>query len=516
MDVSDLKSLLYSLACGQGSGATGTLTTGRVCCDSRSVRPGDIFVAVKGVHVDGHKFIPQAVERGAHVIVAEQPVNAGNAALVVKVADTSVALGELAQASLGVEAGEFIRLGVTGTKGKTTVAYLTQAMLKAGGMDCGLIGTILHDVGDEKLPANNTTPGAVELAVLMKRMLANGLKAVVMECSSHALHQRRTAGIAFSAAAFTNLAGDHLDYHVTQQAYLEAKTLLFADLDRDTIAILNAEDPASRQMAAVTQAKVWDFGIDAEAKIRGRITSMDLAGSSFELRLFGHRRKVNWPLLGRHNVSNALAAAGLAYAAGVGIDAIVDALSSFGGVPGRFEVIENAAGFTVLVDYAHTDDSLRCALETLRELKPRQVIVVFGCGGDRDRTKRPRMAAVAENLADRVFLTSDNPRNEAPCAIMDEIMTGFSPAGRAKVTEVVDRRLAIEQALNAARKGDVVLIAGKGHEDYQIVDGTKYPFDDRAIARAFLRGDQRQSSISREDGKALSVGKTSPRSIERQ
>ncbi len=504
MDVGDLKSLIFSLARGQGGDAVGIHTTGRICCDSRRVQPGDIFVAVKGVEVDGHDYIAQAAARGAGVIVSEQPVDGGDA-LVIKVADSAAVLGELAQAGLGVESGDFVRLGVTGTKGKTTVAYLTQAMLKAGGLDCGLIGTVAHDVGDEKLSANNTTPGAVELAELMSRMLANNLKAVVMECSSHALHQKRTAGIPFSAAAFTNLTGDHLDYHLTRQAYFEAKAQLFSGLNSRAVAVLNAEDPAGVQMAAATRARVWDFGVDTPASIGGRIKSMDLSGCAFELRLLNHRREVEMPLLGRHNVSNALAAAGLAHAVGVPVDAIVTALHSFGGVPGRLEAIENTAGFTVLVDYAHTDDSLRCALETLRGLRPRQVIVVFGCGGDRDRTKRPRMAAVAEKLADRIFLTSDNPRSEEPRAIMDEISAGFSPAGRAKVTEVEDRRLAIEQALNAAQKGDVILIAGKGHEDYQIIGKTKYPFDDRAVAREYLRGGRQDVSWAKSGDKVRLV-----------
>lgn len=492
MDVTGLKVLLETLANGATSGTSAGWLTGRVCADSRQVRPGDVFVAVKGVQVDGHNFVADAIARGAKVVVAEKLIKAGEGAIQFIVDDSAQALGELAQVTLGAAGKSLVKIGITGTKGKTTVTYLTQAMLRAAGIGCGVIGTVGYDVGGEMLVSNNTTPGAVELADLMRQMMANGLGAVVMECSSHALEQKRTAGIRFAAAGFTNLAGDHMDYHLTREAYLEAKSRLFRDLDSQAVAVLNAEDEVCDYLASLTKARVWRFAVEGAAEIFGRIRSMDVDGCVFEMDMLGKRVVVKAPLLGRHNVSNCLAAAGLARAAGVEAEVIAGAIETFSGVPGRLERVANDVGITVLVDYAHTEESLRSTLETLRALGPRRrLLVVFGCGGDRDRTKRPRMAHAAEELADQVIVTSDNPRTEDPEAILAEIRAGFSAAGRAKVTEIVDRRQAIEAVLQAAGLGDVVLIAGKGHEDYQIIGTTKYPFDDRVVARAFLQGTHR-------------------------
>lgn len=467
--------------------------------DSRFVRPGGVFVAVRGVHSDGHDFVEQAVAAGAAVVVAERPVPVPAGVRLVQVENSAAALGVLAQAAWGEPASALMVLGVTGTNGKTTVACLTQQILKSAGIGCGLLGTVSYDVGQgEPLQAANTTPDGPRMAELMAQMRQNGLEAVVMECSSHGLDQQRTAGLTFQAAAFTNLSGDHLDYHKNRHAYLAAKSRLFTCLGESAAAVLNAEDPASAYLAQRTGAQVWRYGIAAATEqhtsgtdgapldITADITEMGVWGSRFHLTIGGRTVPVRSRLIGRHNVSNALAAAGLATAAGVALEAIAAGIEQLSQVPGRLESIPNDLDVTVLVDYAHTDDALDHALSTVRQLSRGRVLVVFGCGGDRDRTKRRRMASVAQRWADRIVVTNDNPRSEEAASIIDEIRAGFSAAARAKVVEIPDRRMAIGYAIDAAGPGDVVLIAGKGHEDYQIVGTQRLPFDDRQVAREAL------------------------------
>jgi len=483
MDAAGLKSRINSLIDGSEVGAS-QRSTRRICCDSRQIKPGDVFVAVKGVHVDGNDFITDAVARGAQVVVAQQPVPVGQGVELVLVDDSARALAELAQASRGQPSKKLKVLGVTGTNGKTTVAYLTRAMLRAGGMGCGMVGTVEYDLGDGHVQkADNTTPDAVQLAEMMARMCDNGLEAMVMECSSHGLDQQRTAAIDFQAAAFTNLSGDHLDYHGSIEAYLTAKSRLFEGLGEDATAVLNAQDKASKHLAKLTRAKVWYYGLDGDYDIAAEIQDAGLWGTRFGMKLLGEELTVHLSLPGAYNVSNCLAAAALARAAGVSVEAIGSALAEFNGVPGRLERIEGTKDFTVLVDYAHTDDALRHVLETVRALTQRKLIVVFGCGGDRDRSKRPRMAQAVEKWADRIILTNDNPRRESPADIFGDVRAGFSAQGKKKVTEIAQRRQAIEFAIGIARKDDVVLIAGKGHEDYQILGDKRIDFDDRKVVR---------------------------------
>ena len=461
--------------------------SGRVCCDSRAVRSGDVFVAVPGVHVDGHDFIAQAVTRGAALIVAERKVQSPDGGRMLLVRNSACALGKLAQAAQGQPASRMTTLAVTGTNGKTTVAYLARAMLQLDGLRCGMVGTIEYNVGEsDGQQAANTTPDALRLAALMRQMQSNNLKAVVMECSSHGLDQHRTAGIDFDAAAFTNLSGDHLDYHGSKAAYLAAKGKLFAGLDESAIAVLNGEDPASKPMAQLTPGRVWRFGLDGEYDISAQVKSSNFSGSSFDMMVLGEKVSVRSGLIGLHNVRNCLAAAGLARAVGVKPAVIAGALESFEGLPGRLEQIECGQDFVVLVDYAHTDDALRHVLQTVQRLADGRVLVVFGCGGERDRSKRPRMAAVAEELAERIVLTNDNPRNEDPQEILHQIKAGFADASCGKVAVRPDRGEAISLALSEAEAGDVVLIAGKGHEDYQDIGGCRLPFDDRQVARQAL------------------------------
>jgi len=452
------------------------------------VEAGDIFVAVRGVQVDGHDFITDAVEKGAAAIVTDREVPLPAAVSQVRVPDSAEALGYLAQKLRDNPAAQLQMLGVTGTNGKTTVAYLVRSILQVEGMACGVVGTVEYDVGDGRIiKADNTTPDAVQLADLMGRMRENGLTAAVMECSSHGLEQKRTAGIPFRAAAFTNLSGDHLDYHGTIEAYRAAKSKLFEGLSKDTVAILNGEDEVSEYFAQRTKGRVWRYGIGEGYDVAARIEAKGIWGSEFTIKIFGRELTVRTGLVGDHNVYNCLTAAGLARAAGASLGAIAEGIHRLHGVPGRLERIENEHDFTVLVDYAHTDDALRHALATVKGLAEREVIVVFGCGGNRDRTKRPRMAKVAEQFADRIVVTDDNPRLEDPDQIRAEIMTGFSRSGWQKMEEIPNRREAIEHAIWGAKRGDVVLIAGKGHEDYQIVGHERLWFDDREAAREAVK-----------------------------
>ncbi|HPY76486.1 MAG TPA: UDP-N-acetylmuramoyl-L-alanyl-D-glutamate--2,6-diaminopimelate ligase [Anaerohalosphaeraceae bacterium] len=458
----------------------------RVCCDSRMVQPGDIFVAVAGSKSDGHDFIGQAVRQGARYIVCQKPVPAGEGAQQILVQDTAVALGQLAQAAYGYPNSQLTNLAVTGTNGKTTTAYLVRSVLNTASQRCGLIGTIQYDMGDQIIDAPLTTPDPLTLAAAARRMLDHGARFMVIEASSHALVQRRLAGISFTAAAFTNLTGDHLDYHKTLQDYLSAKTLLFTDLPVHGLAVLNADSEAAGQIAKRIRHRVLWYSLRREADIRAEIETMDSTGSEFSLVFRNIKEKVQTPLAGLHNISNHLAAAGLCFAVGLDVPTVAEGLSALQVVPGRLEPIPcgqaDEAGIRVFVDYAHTDDALRNVLSTLRPLCEGRLVVVFGCGGDRDKTKRPRMAQVAQALADWVIVTSDNPRTEEPEAIIQDILKGFTDQFRRTVLAEPDRRAAIRTAIHSGKPGDVILIAGKGHENYQIFGTEKVHFSDQEEA----------------------------------
>ena len=458
----------------------------RVCADSREVGPGDVFVAVKGTNVDGHDYIPQAASRGAAYIVCnKRPADAGSATIV-EVADTTQVLGLLCQASLGWPSRKLTCLAVTGTKGKTTTTYLTRAVIQAAGGKAGLVGTVTYDTGSGPSQSNMTTPDAATMARMTLEMVQSGAEYMVTEASSHALDQGRLGGIAFKAAAFTNLAGDHMDYHKTPEAYLAAKMKLFQGLSGDSFAILNRHSPQAAEVGRQTGAQVLWYGTNGKADIEGRIVRMDSAGTEYDLCFEGRRQRVITPMPGEYNLSNHLAAAGLCIGAGFGLEAIAAGLSTLAGVPGRLEGVDCGQDFRVLIDYAHTDDALKNVLETLRPVCRGRLMVVFGCGGDRDKTKRPRMAKVTQELADIVIVTSDNPRTEQPDEIIRDIMAGFSEHGRKQVTVEGDRRKAIGLALGGAKGGDIVLIAGKGHEDYQIIGSTKHHFSDREVVEEWF------------------------------
>ncbi|MCH8193171.1 MAG: UDP-N-acetylmuramoyl-L-alanyl-D-glutamate--2,6-diaminopimelate ligase [Planctomycetes bacterium] len=459
----------------------------RISTDSRSVRAGDVFVAIAGRSVDGHRFIQDAQAQGAeYVVCATLPSDMTPERMVV-VDSPAKAAATLAQASLDYPTQKLVNLGVTGTNGKTTVATLTQACLEAAGKAAGLIGTICYDTGAEREDAPLTTPDACSLAGLQSRMVRAGREFMVIEASSHALHQDRLAGIEFAAAAFTNLTGDHLDYHQTEKKYLAAKATLFTGLGSGATAILNADSPHSAQLARLTDAQVLTYGIDGDADLRASIHSLSVTGTTYTLHHGAQSARVRSPLLGRHNVSNHLAAAGLCLAVGVDLSLIAKGLSELTLVPGRLERVEADLDFSILIDYAHTDDALGNVLTTLRPLCSGRLIVLFGCGGERDRSKRPRMARIARANADLIIITSDNPRTEAPQKIIDEIRSGLSCFMDPSVFVEVNRKKAIQFAIDKAKTNDIVLLAGKGHETYQVIGEKRIAFSDKEVALASIK-----------------------------
>ena len=468
----------------------------RVRIDSRLVAPGDIFVAIKGTMYDGHDFINDAFANGAKYILSRQPCNIKDAT-VLTVDNSAKAAAALAQAGKGNPASQLINLAVTGTNGKTTVAYLVRSCIANAGSNCGLIGTVVYDTAAESCEAILTTPDCLTIAEMTAKMLKAGCKYMVIEASSHALAQGRLASLNFKAAAFTNLAGDHLDYHKTKAHYLAAKTRIFKELPSDATAVLNKQSAEAKQIADQTDATVLWYavdpapvrgGVDAPADLTAHIKSTNIGGTVFTLQYHNEKQKVVTPLLGRFNVSNHLAAAGLCLAAGFDLHSIATGLSALRTIPGRLEKLDWDGDFSVFIDYAHTEDALKNVLSTLRPLSRPvgKLRVVFGCGGDRDRTKRPRMAAVAEQLADFVIVTSDNPRTEKPEDIIDEIVAGFEKPGSQAIIIEPDRKKAIESAIKTAGKDDIVLIAGKGHENYQIIGTRKFDFSDKMIAQQCL------------------------------
>lgn len=456
--------------------------------DSRRVQPGWLFVARLGLKRDGVAFATQAVERGAVAVLAREPMQ-GAIALT---CDDPARMGAmLAERWHGSPSSSLGLMGVTGTNGKTTVAWLVRQIMNAAGRRCGLIGTIEVDEGLGGRPADLTTPSAEDISGSLARMVANGCDSCAMEVSSHALDQGRSAGLSFRAAVFTNLSGDHLDYHGSMEAYAAAKARLFEQLDASALAIVNIDDPASGRMLERCRARVLPCSMRSTADATVRVEASGL-GSRIEMRGPWGELAASLSLVGDHNAMNALQAVAVAHAFGLDRGAIASVLATLTPPPGRLEpvLVDGVDGPRVLVDYAHTDDALEKALMAVAGRKGAgKLWVVFGCGGDRDRTKRPRMGAVAGRLADRVVVTSDNPRTEAPESIVDQVLAGV-PRGIWTASDV-DREKAIRLAIAQADTRDVVVIAGKGHEDYQIIsDGAggtkKRDFDDRLVARAAL------------------------------
>jgi UDP-N-acetylmuramoyl-L-alanyl-D-glutamate--2,6-diaminopimelate ligase len=456
------------------------LTIAQIAIDSREVKPGALFVALRGTHADGNDYVRDAVARGARAIVVEStasvPLPASVA--VVRVRDARRALSALAAAFYGDPSHDLLVAGVTGTNGKTTVAHMIAAILGTAGTPCGVVGTVGAEFAERSWRLENTTPLPPELHDVLAQMLDAGARAVAMEVSSHALALDRIDDVRFFVAALTNVARDHLDFHETVEAYAAAKRRLFELAQR---CVLNADDPYGRRWAQELRRDGRDvvtYGLESDATLVPKEIAVEASGSRFVVDSI----RYELPLAGRFNVWNALAAIGVARSFGIADAVSAEALARIYHIPGRMERhVGDDVG--VVVDYAHTPDALESALKSLRETTRGALAVVFGCGGDRDRGKRPEMGAIASRLADRIYLTDDNPRSEAPHVIIEEIVAGIT--GRGYIVEP-DRRRAIERAIAEASPGDVVLVAGKGHETYQIVGDRVLPFDDAAIVREAL------------------------------
>jgi UDP-N-acetylmuramoyl-L-alanyl-D-glutamate--2,6-diaminopimelate ligase len=464
--------------------------------DSRKVGRGFLFVAIRGIATDGHRFIDQAVKSGAAVVVMEDDhalpdhffMHAGVVKVVVK--DARKALARISANYYNHPSNNLRLVGVTGTNGKTTTTHLIKSILEAAGERVGLLGTIAYAIGDEVLPATHTTPESLELQQSLAMMVDRKCTAVVMEVSSHALAMDRVFGVSFNVGVFTNLTQDHLDFHGSMDRYFEAKQRLFASLESSAFAVVNSDDSYGPRMVEHSSARTLTYSTaGASADVVAAGIEMGIRGSKFQVHYAGTESTITTSLAGRFNVSNVLAAYSTGIALGIPAEKATEGIGRVRAVRGRFEQIVTPAGWTAIVDYAHTPDALENCLQTIHEVLPTsgrgRIITVFGCGGNRDRSKRPLMGAIASRLSDVTIVTSDNPRNEDPQSIIDEI-TGGIVKGK-EFHQVVDRREAIRMALTMARAADVVLVAGKGHEDYQVIGTTKSHFDDREEIESFLR-----------------------------
>jgi len=458
--------------------------------DSRLIQPGELFFAIRGFKVDGHEFVQHAVDRGAVAVVVEEQQSLSQSITQIIVSDSRVAMGEMAAAYYGYPGDHLRVIGITGTNGKTTTTYLIKAILQQAGYKVGLIGTIQNLIGTEVIPAKRTTPESLDLQRLLAEMVAKQVDYVVMEVSSHALELKRTAGLEFDIGVFTNLTQDHLDFHHDFSHYFQAKSRLFTDLARRQCktrkaAVINFDDSFGLQMAAQSSAPVYSYGVNQYSQFHADNIAVTPKGVKYDLVTPLGSVALSLQLTGKFNIYNSLAASAACFAEGVSLQDIKIGLESVSGVPGRFELVNEGQDFTVLVDYAHTPDSMANVLQTARNLTSQRVIVVFGAGGDRDRTKRPLMGEVAARYSDYAVITSDNPRSEDPEQICRDIEQGI-PHGFAYTT-IINRSQAIEYAIRLAKPGDVVIIAGKGHETYQEFADRTIAFDDRAEARRVLK-----------------------------
>ena len=483
-----LKTLLTAISVRQIIGSLDR-SVESIAYDSRRVQRNGLFVALRGEKFDGHDFIEQAIEKGASVIVAEREQKYPRATCVA-VENTRTALADVSAAFYGYPARKLKLAGITGTNGKTTTTFLIQHICEKAGVRCGLIGTVRYQLGERVLPAARTTPESLDLQKLLAQIVNAGCRAATMEVSSHALAQDRTRGLEWDVAVFTNLTQDHLDFHGTMKNYFESKLKLFSQLDsqqkkRKPIAVINIDDRYGEQILGKIDKSISliTYGMGARADFRASNYRMEFGGTSYQLDARGKSYLVRIPLIGRFNVANSLAALAAANAMGIGVREAVLSLGKSPQVPGRLEMVPAKRQFQIFVDYAHTPDALLNVLKTLRELEPRRLIVVFGCGGDRDREKRPLMAQVVDLNADYAIITSDNPRKEDPAAIISYVERGFRSSDYEKI---IDRAEAIARAIALAQPRDIVLIAGKGHETYQEFADHTVPFDDIQVARRAL------------------------------
>jgi UDP-N-acetylmuramoyl-L-alanyl-D-glutamate--2,6-diaminopimelate ligase len=468
-----------------------------LCTDSRLVEPGSVFFAIKGHSWDGHEGIQEAISRGAVAIICADIANIPESysGLILQVQDVRVLVSTLAARFYETPSQDLFSIGVTGTNGKTSITYLVEHLFNLSGLSTAVMGTINHHFISKVWPTEMTTPNPIELQKRLSEFKAAGAKAVVMEVSSHALDQKRADGVLFNVGIFTNLTRDHLDYHKTMEQYQLAKQRLFTDLMWKTskipcFAIINTDDVHGRTMKVAEPAQILSYG-EKDADFQFKVQAFDWKGTEFVLTTQDGKYFVKSPLLGTHNVYNVVAAFATGVVAGIPMDAMCESLRSFEGVPGRLQKIKSDR-VHIYVDYAHTPDALEKVLTNLKSLRDQispqaKIWCLFGCGGDRDKGKRPQMAQIAEKLADQIIVTSDNPRTEDPESILNDIESGIVIKKNSFIKEV-NRRKAIEFALSQARPGDVVLIAGKGHEDYQIIGDKKYDFDDYKIAAEIEKG----------------------------
>ena len=463
-----------------------------ITCDSRRVMPGNLFVAIHGERTDGNYFVDAAIERGASAVVFEGDASFRRRVTHIKVSDARRSMAQASAQFYNHPSQDLKVVGITGTNGKTTTAFMVRAIMEAADLPCGLLGTVQYQIGQRVIPAARTTPESVEIQEMMSQMLRAGCGGVSMEVSSHALDQSRVSEVDFDVAVFTNLSQDHLDYHGTMKNYFESKIRLFSALGtvrKAGRAVVNADNAYGRELIKRLGGDhaVVSYGVSSAAVVRAADVRVSAEGSYFVVHTPQGSIPMSLPLIGRYNVSNALAAISAGLALDIDLETIEQALAKFRPVPGRVEMVKTGEGHSVFIDYAHTADALRNVLITLSELTRGRLIVVFGCGGDRDKGKRKPMGQAASELADFSILTSDNPRTEDPRAILQQIEEGFwdSPVRRYQVIE--DRREAIERALDIARPGDTVLIAGKGHETYQEFADTVVPFNDRLIVEEYSK-----------------------------
>ena len=475
----ELQSILFGVSLREVVGST-QLQVSDIQIDSRKVTTSCVFVAIKGVQVDGHSFIQTAIEKGASVIVCETlPANINNAVTYLVVANAQEAVAIMAHQFYNEPSTKVKLVGVTGTNGKTTVATLLFKLFSNLGYKCGLVSTVQNQIGETIIPSTHTTPDAIQLNALLNKMVEAGCTHVFMECSSHAIHQHRITGLQFVGGAFTNITLDHLDYHQTFEAYLEVKKSFFDHLPSTAFALSNLDDKNGANMLLDTKAKKLTYAIHAPANYKGKILENQLSGLSMLI----NDIEVHCRLIGEFNAYNFLAVYGIAIQLGEPSEKVLVVLSALTGAEGRFDYTISSTNVIAIVDYAHTPDALENVLTTIAKLRKggEDVITVVGCGGDRDKTKRPIMAQVACDLSTKVFLTSDNPRSEDPNDILNDMEQGLTSAAKRKYIKIVDRKEAIKAAIIFAKPGDIILVAGKGHEKYQEIKGLKTHFDDKEI-----------------------------------
>lgn len=483
--MAELKDILYKVPLTSSYGDMNVDVKG-IAFDSRKVQPGFLFAAIKGTLSDGHQFIEKAIELGAQIIVCEKlPESIREKLTYVTVKDSAYALGVMASNFYGNPSEKLKIVGVTGTNGKTTTATLLYQLFSKLGYKSGMISTVENRIADQVIPSIYTTPDPVQLNELLNRMVTAGCTHAFMEVSSHAVDQERIAGLKFAGALFTNITHDHLDYHKTFENYIKAKKKYFDDLNSDAFALVNADDKRGMIMLQNTKAKKYTFGLKKMVDFKGKIITNSIEGLELEVA----SKSVWFKMIGDFNAYNLLGVYGAAVLLGEDPDQVLTHLSTLKGAPGRFELVAAGSKFTAIVDYAHTPDALKNVLDTIAQFRTgtEQVITVVGCGGNRDKTKRPLMASIACKLSNKVVLTSDNPRDEEPLDIIRDMQSGILPTEAKKTLVIADREEAIKTACMMANENDIVLVAGKGHETYQEIKGVKYPFDDREVLDRMLK-----------------------------